>query len=374
VATLLISQFSFVLAVKVDGEVIGTVANTQELETLIEVAAQTAQDVLGTPYAVAERISYSRQSPGTTALPPLDTEDAETIALGIFERIENIETRYVISIDGVSVGYVSELTTLRAAMEARLDRLKEEGADSAVFLSDVEFGSELAELGEVLTDLCIIELVDDLTVETVQQVTFTEAVPFSVDIIADDQMFEDIIQILQEGAYGEQQVTVQITYINDLEVRHTILQTKVLTEAIPEIILEGTLERPLTASFGEYIWPTVGTVSSHFGPRRVAIGSSNHQGIDISAPHGTPVIAADGGEVIFTGFSGGFGNLIKILHDNGHVTYYAHLSSIDVSVGERVYQGQFIGRVGMTGTASGNHLHFEIRIDGVPVNPYPWLP
>ena len=143
---------------------------------------------------------------------------------------------------------------------------------------------------------------------------------------------------------------------------------------MPEIILEGTQVRPLTASWGYYHWPTTGVITSTFGWRNVSIGTANHLGIDIAAPAGTPILAADGGEVFFADWFFGFGNLIRIRHDNGDVTYYAHLSGMDVYVGQRVYRGQQIGRMGMTGLASGNHLHFEIHINGMPVDPMPLLP
>jgi len=259
-------------------------------------------------------------------------------------------------------------------MDKRLDLLIDAGASSATFLSEVVYDFQLVDLDSVPLIACISDFVETLSVETVTLITFTEAIPYEQDIVSDDNLFDDHIEILRTGLDGEAEITAMVTYVDGERTQRTILQTKILADAVSEIIIEGSLARPPTASWGEYVWPTVGTVSSLFGPRRVSIGSSNHQGIDISAPHGTPVIAADGGEVIFVGRLGGFGNLIQIRHDNSHVTYYAHLSSMAVSVGERVYRGQFIGGVGMTGTASGNHLHFEIRVNGTPVDPMPFLP
>jgi len=372
VTTLLIGQLTFVVHVKVDGELVGALSDSQAFEELFDTASALTLTLLEDPPALEERLSYSYRLAPVTVLDSLDVQPVER---ELFERIEGISIYYAVTVDDTLLGYVAEPATLRIAMEERLTYLESDDSVLYVsFLSEPSFHSEFAEQGEAFTIAEILELVDELPIQKVREVSITQTIPFDVDIIEDDSLFDDVSELVREGVAGELEILAQVTYIDGREVGQRILDTKVLADAVSKLIVEGTLERPLTASWGEYIWPTAGPVSSHFGPRRVSIGSSNHQGIDISAPHGTPVYAADGGEVFFVGFSGGFGNLIKIEHDNGHVTYYAHLSSMYVDTSERVYRGQHIGGVGMTGTASGNHLHFEIRINGVPVDPIPWLP
>ncbi len=98
-----------------------------------------------------------------------------------------------------------------------------------------------------------------------------------------------------------------------------------------------------------------------------------HTGIDLRAKYGDPVYASKKGKVIFTGVAGGYGNLIKIAHEHGYVTYYGHLSKIYAKVGQKVRQGTLIGRVGATGRVTGPHLHFEIRLNGKPVDPLPLI-
>ena len=134
-----------------------------------------------------------------------------------------------------------------------------------------------------------------------------------------------------------------------------------------------TGEQLSTVSTGFYHWPAKGTLTSDFGYRITNIGSTNHKGIDVAANSNDPVYASDGGEVIFSDRNGGYGNIIEILHDNGDVTAYAHCNSLLVSVGERVAQGQQIACMGSTGTSSGVHVHFELRIKGEPVNPELYL-
>ena len=130
-----------------------------------------------------------------------------------------------------------------------------------------------------------------------------------------------------------------------------------------------------TAPSGKFMWPVAGWIKSGFGWRIHPIFGTNrfHTGIDIPAPYGTLVKAGDGGEVISAKYSTGYGYYIILYHGGGFATYYAHLSSIRVSVGQFVDRGQVIGLVGSTGWATGPHLHFEVRINGAPQNPMGYL-
>ena len=129
-------------------------------------------------------------------------------------------------------------------------------------------------------------------------------------------------------------------------------------------------------STGTFIWPTDGQITSYFGYRKAptAGASSNHPAIDIGAPMGSEVVAADGGVVIYVGQNGGYGKSVGIKHDNGMVTYYNHLSAWNVNVGDTVAQGQPIANVGSTGVSTGPHLDFKILdANGEPVDPLKYL-
>lgn len=140
----------------------------------------------------------------------------------------------------------------------------------------------------------------------------------------------------------------------------------------------GTVNTSLNVSYGNepiaiaFIQPVTGTISSRFGARS-SIRSSVHTGLDIASPMGTPIQAAADGVVTFGAMKGAYGNLIVITHSDSVETYYAHCSSIIVSPGQAVSQGEVIGYVGSTGNSTGPHLHLEIRIDGVAQNPQNYL-
>lgn len=132
-------------------------------------------------------------------------------------------------------------------------------------------------------------------------------------------------------------------------------------------VYSGPVPQGASKGTGSLAWPTSGTVTQGFKPM--------HMAIDIGAPTGTPVVAADSGYVVTAGWSEyGYGRYVVIDHGNGLQTLYAHLHTILVQLGQSVAKGERIGSVGSTGRATGPHLHFEVRYNGVQRNPYGYLP
>ncbi len=131
----------------------------------------------------------------------------------------------------------------------------------------------------------------------------------------------------------------------------------------------NSIAGPIRQGSGSLIWPASGSISSGFGMRWGRL----HAGIDIPLAEGTPLRAADSGTVAIAGWVGGYGNYTCIQHGGSLSTCYGHQSSIAVSVGQSVSQGQVIGNSGNTGNSTGPHLHFEVRINGSPVDPMGYL-
>jgi murein DD-endopeptidase MepM/ murein hydrolase activator NlpD len=144
-------------------------------------------------------------------------------------------------------------------------------------------------------------------------------------------------------------------------------------EAAGQVAKDGLSRLPKAGSGvspSGFIWPVQGVLTSGFGPR----WGRMHTGIDIAAPSGTPIHAAKAGEVIFTGWLGGYGNAVILDHGDGIATLYGHQSRIGCTEGQILNQGDVLGFVGTTGHSTGNHLHFEVRVDTKPRNPRPYLP
>jgi murein DD-endopeptidase MepM/ murein hydrolase activator NlpD len=179
-------------------------------------------------------------------------------------------------------------------------------------------------------------------------------------------------QVEVEGIYNEKSNLLSNTTANknalvsmqkDLEIRESEI-TRIL-----ESYKYGN------APGDKFMWPVAGHIASGFGMRRHPILGvvRMHAGIDIVAPNGTLVKAADGGQIIQAGYDHSYGNSIVVYHGGGFATWYAHLSRILVAVGQNVSRGEVIGLVGATGLATGPHLHFEVRINGVSQNPLGYL-
>ena len=161
-----------------------------------------------------------------------------------------------------------------------------------------------------------------------------------------------------------------MAYVNDKEVGRELLREEVVMEAVAKIVERGTKIPPT------YIKPiSGGRLSSGFGRRSAPTkgASSYHKGIDWATPTGTAVYASCGGTVSKAGWGSGYGYVVYIEHEDGRQTRYGHLSKVLVSVGQKVKQGERIALSGNTGVTTGPHVHFEILINGVQVDPQKYL-
>lgn len=190
---------------------------------------------------------------------------------------------------------------------------------------------------------------------------------------------EDISEVLTDGSGGIEYPLFMGANVNNNDVYQELMHMRselpLLIDSFEEAIFklveyEENLRRVPT------IFPAEeGRISSHYGSRRDPITrwTRFHSGIDIAAPLNTPIYAAADGTVTFTGRDGGYGNTIVIHHGEEYETLYAHLHSIDVSVGDQVTKGDTIGGMGTTGRSTGVHLHYEIRKYGEPIDPYLYI-
>lgn len=207
-------------------------------------------------------------------------------------------------------------------------------------------------------------------------VKVTETIPYTTEYRRNDELYIGTYEKSQDGADGKKEVIYAIRYENGVPVSREVVSEVTVLAPLPKIIDEGTKTKSFAAESG-YEWPIKRsfTLTDMFGGRTVYGKYSFHYAIDLAAPGGTPIYASKGGVVTKAAYNSSYGNHVIIKHDDGQETLYAHMrSEAIVSVGERVYQGQQIGEVGMTGFATGYHLHFEIRIDGEKVDPMKYLP
>lgn len=230
----------------------------------------------------------------------------------------------------------------------------------------------LLHVGDVLT---VSKAVPYLTVVDVERQSYMQDIPYDVTYQDDDTMYKGEYRVLSPGVYGKADVTAYVTYVNGTETGRQVVSSTTLSEPVTELQARGTKERPSWLPTGVFRWPCRGVITSYFGYRNTGIpgASTYHRGLDIANGYGTTIYASDGGTVSHSGWMGGYGYLVIIDHGNGYQTYYGHNSSLLVSVGQHVYQGQAIARMGSTGVSNGNHCHFGIMYSGTFVNPLNYL-
>ncbi len=413
-------------AVVVDGQTLGVVADTAQFEAIEQRVESRVEAILGRDYSLDGHVSFERQ-----LVAKRDLSDLSGFETYLFNQVDEVTRGYVLSVDGQDLTAQAD----SAQLEALLERLKapyvNENTIVAEFTVPVNLTCEyvgrdqmkrdLADVEALLTsntkeavtytvvkgdtysgiaaryDMSVDELMDmnpqaslkrlmigdELTVSasvpylgvrTVDQIRYEEPIPAPVEYVDDDTMYQGDSKTLEAGADGVQQVDARVTYLNGAEQQRDITAAQELTAPVTKVVAKGTKERPKTMAKGNFIWPVRGTITSRYGYRTLFGTYNFHGGLDIAVPYGTSIKAADGGKVITAGWHNSYGNYIIIDHENGKQTYYAHNSKLLVSVGQRVYQGQVIAKAGSTGNSTGNHCHFEVRVNGQRQNPRNYLP
>lgn len=415
-------------AVLVGGELLATVDSRYEFERHLEATIQQLQQELGRPVRLGQ-ITFRRVGPGAETVPAAD------LVAEMRQQLPLLTTGTHIVVDGQPVVATSDEAAARQAVALVLERhqaqlTKRSGVqilslgfqetvtyqDGEVPVAMLRTPAEAATVLERGTDrvvehrvqrgeslwtiarkaaLSVTELrranpqvrgdlvragdrlnlvVPDpfLTVASREQHVYRQAIPFATQVRTDAERWPWERVVLEAGRSGQKELTVEISRVDGQEVSRRLLSEVLLSEPVTRIVVQGTRMVPDRGS-GTLVWPVAsGNITSPFGRR----GRGMHTGIDIAGPIGTHVFAADSGTVTVSQSGlGGFGQVIFIDHGGGaKVTVYAHLSRRLVSVGDVVEKGQLIGHVGNTGRSTGPHLHFEVRIDGRPVNPLQFYP
>lgn len=411
--------------VTVDGTDLGLVRNTSVFEQAVSRVERRATEILGYDYQLEQTVNYTPALTNRSDITPV--ADFENY---LFDQIGEITQGYVLTVDGQTVGAAVDRATLDTMLEELAAPYVNENTvsvgytknlhitkeyfptdtqqDTAAMLTTLtantngqttyevrqgdtfmalafDNGMSMAEMealnpgvdvdrlyiGQILN---IREEIPFLGVETVDAVTYTEEIACPVREVEDSSMYQGESTVLDAGVPGEALVTADVTYVNGVERERNVTSTTTLREATERVVAVGTKERPSWYPTGNYIWPVYGSITSRFGYRYIFGSYSYHSGLDIAVPYGTSVKASDGGTVSFAGWQGSYGYLVVIDHNNGEQTYYAHNSSLLVSAGDKVYQGEVIALAGSTGRSTGSHCHFEMRVNGTRVNPEAYLP
>ena len=299
-----------------------------------------------------------------------------------------------IYIDGKLLCAIHNESDALGVLDSILAPYKEKASDDTIvaFVEEIEYiQGYYPEDSDIIWDSSkLLETLQSdnspVRVKTMKTVTRYETIKFETIKRNTSTLYKGTKKTVQRGKNGKMQITELVTYIDSVKAYTATVSEKVVIAPVNEIIQVGTKTSNYGGSYGSstgFIWPSRGAyrVSSHYGYRSASIsGWSYHGGIDIvlgsGSSAGIPVVASASGTVVVAN-SGwrGYGHTVVIDHGNGIRTRYAHMypGSITVRVGQKVYQGQQIGRIGSTGNSTGPHLHFEVLVNGRKVNPYPYI-
>lgn len=291
---------------------------------------------------------------------------------------------YKVNIPGKELGYITNKEELEEMVKLDILQKEEKNVDTIDLRVNPEYEFKLVDRTIETKEEEMIATIEEnvaitykyyeiaLNNETIDTVNTIEEAEELIDKIKEDNQKQDLdMSIIEKYTDNEEEVKT-----TDLEVAKNEIQTKVTEKLEEERKQKEEEERinsmPEINGIKLAYTPVSGTISSRYGVSS-RIRSSDHTGLDIASPSGTPIKVVADGTITNASYSGSYGNLVKVDHGNGVETWYAHTSKMYVSVGQTVEAGDVIAAVGSTGNSTGNHLHLEIRINGQHVNPQNYL-
>ena len=292
---------------------------------------------------------------------------------------------YKVTIDGEKVGYCEDKETLQNRINDYMENGENDQPNVAfVQIDDMpEYKMCLQKKGIETNDEEIFNKIKETGVTYYRYYTIADDGKEKISVAT----FEEAENAIKELKNKESKNSKDLTILEKYEIELPTISTQ--SEAIAKLYEKKAAVKTITTykntpSSGfstsrntttaknlgiSFIKPVSGVLTSRFGAR----WGRTHTGVDIGAPTGTTIKAANGGKVVFSGWKGTLGKLVVISHGNGIQTYYGHCSSLLVSAGETVSAGQAIAKVGSTGRSTGPHLHFEIRVNGSAINPQSYI-
>lgn len=305
--------------------------------------------------------------------------DANTLSSQIVNNSEKIAKVSLLVVNNVNLAVEANNDIINSALE---EYLKNYATNHQ--MESVEFSSALSVVSVYIPKAKAEKLpsvkeyvsnnTDSLPVQSYTTITVTEDVPFTTKSTKTSKLLAGSTKITKSGEVGSAEVVYKVAYRDGKEVERTKISSKVVKEPVAEEALVGTKRVVAADKNGEasMCWP-VKRVSGSYVSSYVGDGRG-HKGMDIVAKGGTPIYAATAGKVVFASRdNSGYGKYIIIDHGNGIKTLYGHCSALYVKKGDTVSEGEHIAAVGTTGYSTGNHLHFEVRINDRPVDPVPYI-
>ena len=356
--------------VNYDGQVIGTVSSKKTFTAAVKLVVNE----------IGNNAKGEISSPKYTAVLTLKNRLAskEDIKTAILENTDNIVYASLLKVDGKNIVYVSD-DSLEQYLKDYCNSFNLKGCDSkSSFVETIEVQTGYFSTQELYTLDEAKDLIhQSVTVKTEATVASEEVIKFGTTTQKTVAQAVGYSQVIKAGVDGKRISTDSVIFINGVETERTNVSSEIVTQPVNQVVLVGTAKSSASAeqkaeiSALGFVFPIDKSVrwgvSSYYGDGR------NHKGIDLYAPKNTKIYAVAAGTVTYAGYHRDYGYMVIVNHANGTSTVYAHASSLCVSSGDSVVAGETIALVGSTGYSTGNHLHFEVRKNGVNVNPAAYI-
>ncbi|MBQ2938565.1 MAG: peptidoglycan DD-metalloendopeptidase family protein [Clostridia bacterium] len=278
---------------------------------------------------------------------------------------------YEVKISGEEVGYVENKKALNETIENNVENYNSKVIDKVKLTENPEYELKLVEKTQEDNESeVVIALQRKLEITyKYYEIALNEEVIEKVDTI---ETAEQIVDEIKDVTDEKTVLTINEKTTKNIEEMNTNNIEIAKNNIIKKLDIDTTKAISDINGIKIAVLPVSGKISSRYGVSS-RIRSSTHTGLDIAAPKGTPIKVIADGTITSAKYTGSYGNLVKVQHENGVESWYAHASKINVTVGQKVKAGDVIALVGSTGNSTGAHLHLEIRIDGEHVNPQNYL-
>lgn len=358
----LATLFTPAYEVYLNGEKVAVVMDKDDFARSFEKANDEIEALAGKGFGIARIPKYV-----FTVAAKAQVSAPDEMVDNVMSQSEAVNKVFVVAVDGNDVAFAE---TEDKAQDLVLKAASVYHGENHQILNDVKVSGKYVAVSNLTDEQSAINsLLDVLKVQTEKTSVYQAELLYGRVENPTEDMFINEEKVSAQGENGVMEVTAMVTEINGKVEKTGIISSKVLKEPVDEVVMVGTTVIPSVGT-GVFTQPYEGMITSRFGAR----WGRTHKGTDICGDVGDAIRAADNGIVITAEYqANGYGNIIIIDHQNGVHTWYAHLDSMDVSVGDVVGKGDKIGGLGNTGYTTGPHLHFEVRENGNPVNPSKYL-
>ena len=360
------NYIDFGLSVQCDGETFASVSDTGVIQQAKEITNDKLSDDVDANFTPVYQVKM------------MGTEESSATANQVSNAMVSTDTSLSnncagLYINGKLMGACDSYDELNSALDELLKDDKEyyDNKSDIGFYNNVEVKEGIFNNSDIKTVDEIIKTAQSkklLQVLVKTDVVLTEKIPYDTKVKYDKTKDSSYKKVTKKGVNGTQKTTYRISLLDGVQTDAVITDVKTIKKPVNKVVTKGKGGSASVVTTGEvsssgFIWPvpSVHTISSSYGYRE---GGKFHTGIDIADGdcYGATIVASKGGTVEWAGYDdSGYGNYVIIDHGDGYKTLYGHCSSVYVSQGQQVSQGQSICAIGSTGQSTGNHLHFEVR-------------